>query len=59
MSCQKTPSFARLSADGQRVLVECSRLQEEKIPVDRTEIAQLKIGDIPAGEAAAETRWRR
>src|SRR5215212_10287292 len=25
-------------------LVECSGLQEEKVPVDRTEIAQVKIG---------------
>ena len=59
VSCQKNRSFARLRVQERRCSYKCSRLHEEKVPVDRTEIAQLKIGDIPDGGAAADTRWRR
>src|SRR5215212_3130969 len=43
VSCQKDRSFARLRVQERSVLYKCSRLQEEKMPADRTEIAQLKI----------------
>src|SRR5829696_4013920 len=50
VACQKNRSFARLRVRERWCSYECSRLRQEKVPVDRTEVAQLKIGDIPQGE---------